>query len=128
MTALPGKASIDTYNVIRYNCLWVNRTEGPGGQSVISFRDAATEAIYDGVFTKAARRKLPRDLCPIARRKLDALGAATRLQDLKSPGNQLEKLAGDRKGQYSIRINDKYRICFDWTGSGAESVEITNYH
>jgi len=95
---------------------------------VISFKDAATEAIYDGVFTKAARRRLPRDLWSIAQRKLDALGAAARLQDLKSPGNQLEKLTGDRKGQHSIRINDKYRICFDWTDSGAEPVEITDYH
>jgi len=95
---------------------------------VISFKNAATKAIYDGVFTKAARRRLPTDLWPVAQRKLDALGAATRLQDLKSPGNQLEKLSGDRKGQYSIRINDKYRICFDWTDSGAESAEITNYH
>ena len=56
------------------------------------------------------------------------LDAARELRDLQSPGNHLEALKGDRKGQHSIRINDQYRICFVWSGSDAESVEIVDYH
>ncbi len=65
----------------------------------------------------------------IARRKLDQLDSATLVQDLKIPsGNKLELLTGDRKGQYSIKINDQYRICFEWQNNGPESVEIIDYH
>jgi len=65
----------------------------------------------------------------VALRKIDALRAAVRLNDLRSPpGNRLEALAGDRAGQHSIRINDQWRICFLWTERGAEDVEITDYH
>ena len=65
----------------------------------------------------------------IALRKLDALRAATRLDDLRvPPNNRLEALKGDRSGQYSIRINDQWRICFRWTVNGAEGVEIVSYH
>ncbi len=65
----------------------------------------------------------------VALRKIDALRAAVRLNDLRSPpGNRLEALAGDRAGQHSIRINDQWRICFRWTERGAEDVEITDYH
>ena len=73
-------------------------------------------------------------LCPdsirkIAVRKFDQLDSVTALDDLKvPPGNRLEKLAADRKGQYSIRINDQYRICFKWTSAGPVDVEITEYH
>ena len=63
-----------------------------------------------------------------ARIKLELLASATRLGDLKLPGLHLEKLTGSRKGQHSIRINDQYRICFEWRENGAESVEITDYH
>jgi toxin HigB-1 len=64
-----------------------------------------------------------------ARRKLLALGAATQLNELaRVPGNRLESLKGDRKGQHSIRINDQWRICFRWSGSDAENVEIVDYH
>ena len=65
----------------------------------------------------------------IAVRKLDHLDAAVRLSDLRSPpGNRLEALKGDRKGQYSIRINDQWRICFRWTDAGAEDVQVVDYH
>ncbi|PWB79793.1 MAG: plasmid maintenance system killer protein [Methylocystaceae bacterium] len=64
-----------------------------------------------------------------ARRKLEAVHAATNLEDLGSPpGNRLEALSGDRAGQCSIRINDQWRTCFDWTDGGAENVEIVDYH
>lgn len=63
-----------------------------------------------------------------AHKKLDMLRAATRLFDLDLPGLRLEKLSGDRKGQYSIRINDRYRICFEWRKDGAYEVEVTDYH
>lgn len=65
----------------------------------------------------------------VAMRKIDALRAATTLDDLRvPPGNRLEALSGNRSGQHSIRINDQWRICFRWTDRGAEDVEITDYH
>ena len=65
----------------------------------------------------------------VARRKLDLLNQAAALADLRAPpNNRLEKLKGDREGQYSIRINDQWRVCFRWTESGAEDVEIVDYH
>ena len=65
----------------------------------------------------------------MALRKLDMLDAATRLSDLRAPpGNRLEALKGNRRGQHSIRINDQWRICFVWRESGAEMVEIVDYH
>lgn len=65
----------------------------------------------------------------VAMRKIDALRAATALDDLRSPpGNRLEALSGDRTGQHSIRINDQWRICFRWTERGAEDVQIVDYH
>ena len=64
----------------------------------------------------------------VARRRLRWLDAAANLHDLSLPGLRLEKLAGDRQGQYSIRVNDQYRICFEWKDHGALNVEITDYH
>ena len=94
-----------------------------------SFADPATEDIYNGRSTKAARKRLSAQLQSVARRKLDALDAAETLQDLRvPPGNRLEALKGDRQGQYSIRINDQFRICFAWTMNGPELVEIVDYH
>lgn len=96
---------------------------------IITFYDQATEDIYNGDNTKKARKILPRELWEIAYRKLDMLEAAISLNDLKiPPSNHLESLVGDRKGQYSIRINNKYRICFNWRDDGAYFVEITDYH
>jgi proteic killer suppression protein len=89
------------------------------------FKDAAAEAL----FNDEVPRGFPADLVSVARRKLAYLHAATALDDLKSPpGNRLEALKGDRKGQHSIRVNDKYRVCFVWTDEGAKDVEIVDYH
>ena len=80
-------------------------------------------------FTAVPSKKLPHDIQPIARRKLIYLDDAEDLRDLfVPPGNQLEKLKGDRKGQYSVRINNQWRICFDWTNNRAENVEMNDYH
>ena len=94
-----------------------------------SFANAATEDIFNGVNSAEARRLLPRDLWKVAFRKLDQIDAATNLNDLRvPPGNRLESLKSDRAGQYSIRINNQYRICFEWTLRGANGVEIVDYH
>lgn len=69
-----------------------------------------------------------KNIANVALRKLRQIHTARELRDLNLPGNQLEKLSGDRKGQYSIRINDQWRICFDWKDGDAENVEITDYH
>jgi toxin HigB-1 len=97
--------------------------------AIRSFRDAASEDINYARATKAASRRLPKELHGKARIKLARLHAATTLADLATlPGNRLEKLSGDRSGQHSIRLNDRYRICFVWTDSGMEHVEIVDYH
>ncbi len=94
-----------------------------------SFKHEAAEAVFNGKSTKAARKTCPERLWKIAGRKLEQLDSAAVLEDLRvPPGNRLEMLAGDRQGQYSIRINDQYRICFRWTESGPADVEITDYH
>ncbi|MBN1459021.1 MAG: type II toxin-antitoxin system RelE/ParE family toxin [Armatimonadetes bacterium] len=94
-----------------------------------SFKDTGTEDSFFGRETKAARRLLPMELRRQASKKLDALDSAAMLDDLRvPPGNRLEALQGDRRGQYSIRINDQYRICFRWTDSGPEDVEVVDYH
>ena len=91
---------------------------------IISFRDKQTEALANG-------SRVPRfaSFERIALRKLRQLEIAGRLEDLRvPPGNHLELLKGDRVGQMSIRINDKWRICFRWSPAGPEDVEIVNYH
>ena len=94
-----------------------------------SFKDAGTEDIFNGENTKEARKGCPNSLWKIAARKLDQIDSVTTLQELKvPPGNMLEALSGDRKGQHSIRINDQFRICFIWTVSGPDQVEIVDYH
>jgi len=94
-----------------------------------SFADKGTEDIFNGVNSNDARRLLPREMWKIAFRKLDQLDSATQLDDLRiPPGNRLELLKGDRKGQHSVRINDQFRICFEWTSAGPSSVEIVDYH
>ena len=96
---------------------------------IASFANTATEDIFEGRNSAEARRLVPRDLWKIAFRKLDQINIATELDDLRvPPGNRLEALKADRKGQHSIRINDQYRICFVWQESGAENVEIIDYH
>jgi proteic killer suppression protein len=92
---------------------------------IVSFASKETEKIYLG---KTSAR-FPKDIQRIARRKLLYLDGAVDLQDLLAPpGNRLEKLEGKRAGQYSIRINDQWRICFDWEGNKAKNVEIVDYH
>lgn len=94
-----------------------------------SFRDRASEDIFNGVNSKASRKACPEKLWKIATRKLDQLDSVQSLEELKvPPGNRLEALAGNRKGQYSIRINEQYRICFVWGESGPGDVEVTDYH
>ena len=94
-----------------------------------SFRDRATGDIFNGVNSKAARKSCPEKLWAIAARKLDQLDSVQSLEELKvPPGNRLEALVGNRNGQYSIRINEKYRICFIWGESGPREVEVTDYH
>jgi proteic killer suppression protein len=90
-----------------------------------SFRDKETEKIFNRQFSN----KLPQKIRRIARKKLVILDAVPELNDLRvPPGNQLEALKGDRKGQHSIRINDQWRICFRWHAGDSFDVEITDYH
>ena len=96
---------------------------------IVSFKDDGTEHIFNGKSTRAARKVCPSSLWKIAVRKLDQLDSVSSLNELKiPPGNRLEALSGDRQGQYSIRINEQYRICFLWTEQGPEQVEIVDYH
>ena len=94
-----------------------------------SFADAGSEAIFNGRNTKAARMACPQRLWSVAMRKLDQLDSVESLEDLRIPrGNRLEALSGTRKGQFSIRINEQYRVCFEWAASGPRNVEIVDYH
>ena len=96
---------------------------------IYGFKTQGTEDIYNGKNSPEARRTLPRALWKQAQRRLDMLNAAADLTDLQTPpGNHLEALKGDRAGQYSIRINKQYRICFVWKSQGADEVEIIDYH
>ncbi len=89
-----------------------------------SFRCRHTQTLFE---TGRSRRFSP--ILAVAERKLAQLNAAETLEFLRSPpGNRLEALQGDRKGQYSIRINSQYRVCFRWTAEGPENVEIVDYH
>lgn len=94
-----------------------------------SFADAGTEDIFHGRSSRAARRACSPTLWAVARRKLDQLNATVSLAALRvPPGNRLEALKGDRQGQYSIRINDQFRVCFTWTDAGPSGVEVVDYH
>ncbi len=90
-----------------------------------SFKDNETEKIY----FRERSRKLPPDIQQVALRKLRMVKNAKTINDLRiPPANRLEKLVGNRSGQYSIRINDQWRICFIWKDRDATDVEITDYH
>jgi len=97
--------------------------------AIKSFRNKSAEAINYGQITKQTQKLLPAKLHLKAQIRFAALGAATSLNDLMElRGNRFEALKGDRKGQYSIRINDQYRICFEWRAGDAYEVEIIDYH
>jgi proteic killer suppression protein len=90
-----------------------------------SFRDSRTEVVFEGGRVPMWHPELSRR----AMRRLHALDAATCLGDLRAmPGNRLEKLVGDRAGTWSLRVNDRWRICFRWTDGHAEHVELVDYH
>ena len=92
---------------------------------ITSFRDSETEKVFGRGFS----RRLPNDIQSVALRKLRMLNSSVDLNDLHSPpANRLEKLSGDRQGQYSVRINDQWRVCFAWRQGNAYEVEICDYH
>ena len=96
---------------------------------IASFADRVTADLFHGFESKEARRRLPRELWPIARRKLDMLNAAHDLSDLRiPPANRLEALKGNLKGKWSIRINDQYRVVFIWKPGEASEVQVIDYH
>ena len=85
--------------------------------------------IFDGANTRAARKCCPQIVWRVARHKLDQLNRVRDVRELMAPpGNRLELLRGNREGQYSIRINQQYRVCFYWDQGVADDVEITDYH
>jgi proteic killer suppression protein len=93
--------------------------------AIRSFKDRRCELLFEGQCPKG----FPSDLVRLARRKLRLIDAATAVRDVKEPpGNRLEKLKGNREGQWSIRVNDQWRICFVWTVEGAHDVEVVDYH
>ncbi|HLL46304.1 MAG TPA: type II toxin-antitoxin system RelE/ParE family toxin [Longimicrobiaceae bacterium] len=96
---------------------------------ILTFHDEGSEDVYNGRDTRKARKACPPELWRKAQMKLQMIRNAKKLSDLRAPpGNRLEPLERDRQGQHSIRINDRYRICFRWTDAGAERVEIVDYH
>jgi proteic killer suppression protein len=106
--------TLDVISGLRYACNMIK-----------SFADRDTEKLFQG----QRSRRLPGDIQRVALRKLVQLNAAADLEFLRvPPGNCLEALRGDRQGQHSIRINDRWRICFTWRGGDAHDVEIVDYH
>lgn len=94
-----------------------------------SFKNTATEDVFNDRHSRAARKVCPEQLWNVARRKLMVLDSVAELRHLAiPPANRLEALKGDRNGQHSIRVNDQYRVVFTWTETGPEDVEITDYH
>ncbi len=90
-----------------------------------SFAGKAAESIWNGQYVKSIDRNLQR----AALRKFEVLHAAVDVEDLRvPPGNRLEQLKGDRRGQHSVRVNDQWRICFVWRDGGADHVELVDYH
>ena len=95
---------------------------------ILSFGDAATDDLYNGINSRASRT-VPIQVWSAAARKLDMLNAARSLGDLLAPsGNRLERLKGNLADFYSIRINDQYRLIFKWLNGNAEMVRVADYH
>jgi proteic killer suppression protein len=96
---------------------------------ISSFADKATSDLFSGADTKEARRRLSKELWPVARRKLDWVNEAKDVADLKvPPSNRLKPLSGDMEGKWSIRINAQYRIIFAWSAGNASDVQVIDYH
>ena len=96
---------------------------------ILNFKNQGSADVFDGKVTRASRRVCPVNLFPLAQIKLEYLDSSVCLEDLRvPPGNRLETLSGNRKGEHSIRINQKYRICFVWSANGPIDVEIVDYH
>jgi len=94
-----------------------------------SFADSATEDLFNGRDSRRARKACPRSLWAVVRPRLDQLNRVLEVGELRiPPGNRLERLRGDRAGQYSIRINQQYRVCSEWEDGYADQVEVTDYH
>jgi toxin HigB-1 len=94
-----------------------------------SFKNIGTEDVFDGVASKAARKCCPKSVWPVTRRKLDQINRVQEVTELQiPPGNRLEVSKGDRENQYSIRINQQYRVCFIWEEGQAYELEITDYN
>ena len=94
-----------------------------------NFLSIGAEDIFNGKNTKNARKALPSSMRNVATRKLDQLDSVITIEELRvPPGNRLEALTGNKKGQFSIRINDQSRICFKWSKAGPYHVEIIDYH
>lgn len=94
-----------------------------------TFANAATEDLFNGVDSRRARVACPMALWPVVRRKLTQLNRVRDLRELAvPPGNRLERLHGDREGQHSIRINQQYRVCFQWEDGYADQVQVADYH
>lgn len=112
-------------NFIEYFRLSIVLTRVIIGGMIQSFADESTRKVWE----REHVRRLGPDLQRMAQKKLRLLNAADTINDLRvPPGNRLEKLSGDREGQYSIRINDQFRICFIWTNAGPADVQIIDYH
>lgn len=110
----PGRGPLARHNAARY-----------ASAVIRSFADRDTERL----FARTPGRRFPAELHRVMLRKLVQLDAAERLDDLRvPPGNRLEARRGDRHGQYSIRVNDRWRVCFRWRFGGAREVEIVDYH
>jgi proteic killer suppression protein len=89
------------------------------------FKDKLTESLYLGI----GRKGIPADVARVARRRLQQVLRAAALQDLAAPpGNRLEALKGSRKGEYSVRVNERWRVCFVWRDGQAEAIEFVDYH
>ena len=116
-------APLDAYRATRYTIV------REATRVFVEISDRGTADIYEGNDTPRARRTLPVNLHQKAAGLLDRISAATKPSDLRVPNsNRLEKLTGDRTGQWSVRINDQYRICFDWVDGQAIHVELVDYH
>ena len=99
------------------------------GSVIRAFADQATKDIFNGVRSRQARQACPVKLWSVARRKLTQLNHVRDLNELAvPPGNRLELLRGKRVDQYSVRINEQYRVCFYWEDGYADEVQITDYH